>query len=151
MSLLARRDTLIGAMYLTIGGGALWAARGLPRGTGAEMGPGYFPVVIAGALVVFGLLSLGLAIARDAEHVQRPGWRGLAVIAAAIIVFAFALERLGLPIAMMLMLATSTLALPGARPTVFGVAAIVGFTAFCCLIFVVLLGLPMPLLGDWLG
>lgn len=49
------RDFWAGAMFITGGAAAMIAARSYPFGTTLRMGPGYFPSLLGGILVAFGV------------------------------------------------------------------------------------------------
>jgi hypothetical protein len=57
---------------LVIGGGAMYMAMDFPFGSALRMGPGYFPRVLAGILMWFGLRSCSSAASWTGESVQRP-------------------------------------------------------------------------------
>jgi len=52
------RDFWAGLMFALIGGSAMWIARGYPFGSARSMGPGYFPVVLGGLLVILGAVIM---------------------------------------------------------------------------------------------
>ena len=49
-------------MLIAIGAAAIFVARNYPFGTALRMGPGYFPVVLGGLLIVFGLAVLAIGL-----------------------------------------------------------------------------------------
>ena len=51
-------DFLAGLLMLAIGGGAFYMALDFPFGSSLRMGPGYFPRVLAGIFMTFGLFVL---------------------------------------------------------------------------------------------
>ncbi|MBI5581139.1 MAG: tripartite tricarboxylate transporter TctB family protein [Deltaproteobacteria bacterium] len=63
------RDFWAGMMFLGTGVGAMIVARHYPFGTTLSMGPGYFPMVLGGMLVVFGAFIL-LRGLRKKEKIQ---------------------------------------------------------------------------------
>ena len=50
---LRNKDLWAGLMLVGIGAGSMFVARNYPFGTALRMGPGYFPVILGGLLVVF--------------------------------------------------------------------------------------------------
>lgn len=81
----------------------LWAGRNLSFGRVANIGPGFFPTTVAIAMLgmaAFGLLTEIVKIARGAGErasEQLPfDWSSLAVISAAILVFAYTVRSVGL-------------------------------------------------------
>ena len=56
------KDFGAGLVYVVFGVAAVWIGRDYPFGTGARMGPGYFPSVLGGLLVLFGLAGLAAVV-----------------------------------------------------------------------------------------
>lgn len=52
------RSVGAGALFLAFGGFVLLSARTYPMGTATEMGPGYFPTLLAGLLCALGVLAI---------------------------------------------------------------------------------------------
>lgn len=136
------RDVLAGALFMLFGAGGVAVGLGYPMGTAARMGPGYFPVVLSGALFLVG----GYLAAKSwREHVSaaKIAWRpALAVLAAAL---SFALvERVGLAVSAVLLVLVASLAQPGWRLRREGALALV-LACFAVIVFRRLLGMPIPL------
>ena len=55
LEFLERKDFWSGVMLIAIGGGALFIARNYQFGSSLRMGPGYFPIILSAALVLFGV------------------------------------------------------------------------------------------------
>ncbi len=55
MQVLDNKDFWAGLMLIAIGTATVLIARNYPFGTTLRMGPGYFPTVLGGVLVLFGL------------------------------------------------------------------------------------------------
>jgi hypothetical protein len=49
------KDFWAGMMFLGTGAGAMLMARHYPFGSTLRMGPGYFPVILSGILILFGI------------------------------------------------------------------------------------------------
>jgi putative tricarboxylic transport membrane protein len=116
------------------------------------MGPGYFPVLLSGTLIVFGIIIAGrgcLTTSAGGGFGAVP-WRAIAMISLAIIVFASFLRELGLLPSVAL---SSFLAALSSRkiglPTALATAA--SLACFCTVIFGFLLKLSIPILGSWFG
>lgn len=142
-------------------------------GTLLAMGPGYVPVALGSVLVALGLATVVKAyVAPDRPRGAEPDdahedartpsdqdgpddrplagirWRPLLLVVAAIAFFAYTVAGLGLlPAAFG---AGLLAALAASRP-VRALVVAAGLTAASWVIFVVLLRLRLPLLGDWLG
>jgi hypothetical protein len=109
-----------------------------------RMGSGYFPTVLGGILVLFGVFLM----ARGARsHERTPvtwGWKPLACIAASMLLFGFLLPRLGLVPALVALFFTAAF---GGREFRFKevLALTALMTAFAVGVFVYLLKLPFQL------
>jgi hypothetical protein len=119
-----------------------------PFGSALRMGPGYFPRVLAGILMAFGLYVLIRGL-RLGEKVQGPwGWKPLAFIIAALVVFGFTMDRLGLIPALVVMFILSALGGHEFRWKEVAILTVV-MSAFAVGVFVYGLGLPYPLWGAY--
>jgi len=112
----------------------------------ASMGPGYFPVLLGGALALVGLAVAALALIRTAPA-PRIDVRSLVIITLSILVFAALLTRTGLVIACALATLIATRADP--RITwISGLATAAGVAGLAAVIFIGGLGMNIPL-GFW--
>ena len=145
------RDFWAGLIYLVLGIGVLWIGRGYSLGTSARMGPGYFPAVLGGLLMLFGVISVARSFMRPGEAVSAIAWKPVALVLGGTVLFGLLLERAGLIVALPVLIVVSALASRHTRLDATSVAALVGIVAFCVLVFVKGLGVPMPLLGSWFG
>lgn len=142
------KDATAGIFFIGAGAAFLLnATRTLDLGNATQMGPGYFPTMLA---VVLGFL--GLAIALQAfwsgwSPIGPVPWRATFLVSLAPIAFAIALEPLGLLPALLI---STFLAARSSRKVSLWMAVVitVGLTAFCTLIFAYALELPIPLLGS---
>ena len=146
------RDRGAAAVLLVFGLIALEEARKLRFGSIAKPGPGFFPVVLAGA---FSLVCVALLVmawrARDQQAAPgaRPGWSKIVATMAALFVYAFLLERVGFVAATFALLLFFFKALERQRwvPALAGslVTALVTY-----LVFKVWLNVQLPA-GPWSG
>lgn len=151
MSIRSVKDLGAGALYVGLGAAAVLIARDYTMGTASRMGPGYFPTVLGGLLVLFGIASFVRAFLVPGEPIGAIAWRALLFVTLAVVAFAALLDGAGLVPALVALIAISTLA---SRERSFGwrgLAAAAALIAFCAFVFVRELGLPMPLFGPWLG
>jgi hypothetical protein len=138
------KDFLAGLLFLAIGTGAIVVARAYPFGTAMRMGSGYFPTVLGGILVLFGVFLM----ARGARsHERAPvtwGWKPLACIAASMVLFGFLMPRLGLVPALVALFFTAA---RGGREFRFKEVLVLTalMTAFAVGVFVYFLKLPFQL------
>ena len=136
---------LSGLMFAAIGIVALAIARDYPMGTASNMGPGYFPAVLALVLCAIGIASVALSI-KTAEERDVPEWPALPAIAIAVGVLAFGLlvTQAGLVIASAVLLCCLSYNRITTRPVEFIVLTL-GLIVFSSLLFVKALGIPLPL------
>lgn len=90
------KDFLAGLMMIVVGAVAFYMALDYPFGSALRMGPGYFPRVLAGIFIAFGLY-VGLRGLRSGEKVGGIwGWKSLAYITVSLVIFGWLMERVGL-------------------------------------------------------
>jgi hypothetical protein len=120
-------------------------------GSAVKMGPGYFPLILSTVITVIGAV-IGTKALRDTE-VFRPQiapLRALAAIIVAPILFGLTVRGLGFVPAVALTSLSAATAATGQRPLVV-IAITLGITVFCLGVFYYGLGLPVRLIGPWLG
>jgi len=145
------RDFWAGAIYLALAAVVIWVGRNYQQGSSARMGPGYFPVVLGSILALFGIASMVRSFIRPGEAIAPIAWKPLILVLGSIVLFGLLLDRLGLLIALPCLIVVSALASRNSRADVTSIVAMIGLVAFCALVFVKGLGVPMPLVGTWLG
>lgn len=141
---LRNKDFWSGAMLTGIGLTAGLIARDYQMGTVLRMGSGYFPTILSGMLIVFGVILM-LRAFRTTESIEG-GWspRALIIVPISLALFGFLLDRAGFIPAMLVIVIGSALA--GAEFKFVEVVALaVGLTLASIAIFVYGLGLPYPL------
>jgi fumarate reductase subunit C len=145
------RDFWAGAIYLALAAVVLGIGRNYSLGSSARMGPGYFPVALGAILAVFGIVSVGRSLLRPGEAISAFAWRPLVLVLGSVTLFALLLDRVGVLIALPCLIVVSALASRHSRINAASVSALVGLVAFCIIVFVKGLGVPMPLVGSWFG
>jgi len=94
----SQKDFYSGLMFMLIGGAFAWGATHYTVGTGARMGPGYFPLSLG---IVLALLGAGILFyslvehTEDGEPIGKFAWRPIVFVLGANIVFGILLA--GLP------------------------------------------------------
>jgi fumarate reductase subunit C len=151
MSIRNPRDFWAGVIYLALAAVALWIGRNYSLGSSARMGPGYFPVVLGSILAVFGIVSIGRSLLRPGEAISAFAFRPLVLVLGSVALFGLLLDRVGVLIALPCLIVVSALASRHSRIDAASVSALVGMVAFCVIVFVKGLGVPMPLFGTWFG
>ena len=145
------RDFWAGALYLALAVAVLWIGRTYPIGSSARMGPGYFPAALGLLLAFFGAISVARSFVRAGETIAPFAWRPLLLVLGSVVVFGLLVNGLGALIALPILIVVAAMASRYSRPDATSVAALIGMTAFCILVFIKGLGMPMPLIGSWLG
>ena len=147
----ALKDLLAGLVFVAFGLAFAVTAWSYDLGTALRMGPGYFPLVLGGMLVLLGaLIVVEGFIAGEGEAIGAVPWRGLVLLTAAVLFFGFTVRGLGL--APSLFVTVLLAAFSSHRTTIVSALAMAfGLTAFCIVVFVKALGMPVPLLGPWLS
>lgn len=144
------KDLWAGLIYVFFGSIAIIVGRDYPMGTAFKMGPAYFPNILGALLMVIGAISVIRSFVLPAAPIGNFSLGGLALVSVAIFIFGFLARRAGLAIALPLLVVISAYGSAKFRwgPTL---ALAVGLTVFCVLVFVKGLGIPLPVLGPWLG
>ena len=125
------------------------AYKSLPIGEALSMGPGYFPILLSGILVAIGLVALGQGIFIHAgAAIGNVSWRGIAMISAALILFAALLHPLGLLLTVFITVFVSSRASPEVS-LLRGTAIGAGVAALTTVIFIYGVRMPLPLFGSW--
>jgi hypothetical protein len=114
------------------------------------MGPGYFPTLLGGLLVLIGLVSLARAALRAGPPLPSMRITGLLAVTAATLAFGLLVRGAGLVVALPALVLVSAWASTRFRwgP---GLALAAGLTLFCIAVFLKGLGVPLPVLGRWFG
>ncbi len=138
------KDFLAGLLFLAIGAGAMVVARAYPFGTAMRMGSGYFPTVLGGILVLFGVFLMARGLRSREFGTLAWGWKPLACIAASMLLFGFLMPRFGLVPALVALFFTAA---AGGREFRFRqvLALTALMTAFAVVVFAYVLKLPFQL------
>ena len=139
------RGIWAGLTFLATGVAALLLARGYPAGTALRMGPGYFPRVLAGILILFGLHAVWKGLRRPERIEGAWSSRALIVLPLAMVLFGVLMEHAGFVPAIATLVVGSAAASRQFR--LLEVFLLTGFlTAVSVAVFVWGLGLPYPLI-----
>jgi hypothetical protein len=143
--LLENKDFWAGVFLITTGAAAMWIARDYTFGTSLRMGPGYFPTILGGMLILFGIYLLATGL-RSGEPIAG-AWslRALVILPLSLVLFGWLIDRAGFIPAMLVLVFGSATA-----STEFRLIQVLLFsifmTALCAVVFVWALGLPYPLI-----
>ena len=144
---LIHRDVLAGLLFVAIAGFGLWLSQDYPIGTG------YVPRLLCwillglGAIVAFrGFMAAGAE--RSEFPIGREAARPVILVFLALVVFGVSLERLGLVLSILLLVAIGTLAGRGLRVAE-AVLAAVFLVGLAWAVFIAGLGLTIPVWPAW--
>ena len=138
-----------GLFFIALGAAVLWVSRDYPLGDLNRMGPGYFPRMLS-----LGMIGLGVVIAArglpelagatgNGARLDRSFW----LIPISMAVFGFAVEPLGLVVALALTIALAGAAHRQVRLKEVAISAVF-LILLAVLIFVIILKLPLRLWPD---
>lgn len=144
------KDFWTGIIFLFFGLAAVIIGRDYPMGTAGKMGPAYFPTILGALLALIGLIAVIRSFVRSGEAVEKFHIKEIILILSSVLLFGFLMRGAGLIPAVIVLIVLSAYASPKFR---WGSSLLlaVGLAAFSVLVFVKLLGLPMPMIGPWLG
>lgn len=146
----APKDFWTGVIYIGFGTAALWLGQDYKLGAAGRIGPGYFPLIVASLLVCLGAISLVRSLVSEGEPVERIVWKPLLLILLANASFGYLLPRAGLVFALLVLCLVGAAASKEFRFDGKATAGLLGLIAFCAVVFVKGLGVPMPIIGSWL-
>lgn len=98
MNIKSQKDFFSGLMFMAVGVAFAWGATNYNVGTGARMGPGYFPLLLGILMAILGaaiVLESMVVETEDGEKIGKWAWKPLFFIIAANLVFGLMLG--GLP------------------------------------------------------
>lgn len=148
-------DLMAGVTFVVLGLAFAVGGSRYDVGTALRMGSGYVPIALGAILTILGLVIVVASFrgvdptVANADRGDIP-WRRMGLLVGAILFFGFTVGGLGLGPSLLVTTFLAALAGHGTRPGRAAVIAI-GLTALCLVVFVTLLQLRLPILGDWLG
>ena len=143
------KDAIAGLLFILLGlGFGLNAYLNLELGTSVRMGPGYFPLLLSGILVLLGAATLIRAVQVADEAWGAVAWRGLFFILLGPIAFGATVQGLGLVPALVLTCFLSSFASERVN-LLLALVLTAGLTLFCIGVFHWGLGMPIALFGPW--
>ncbi|GHC51018.1 tripartite tricarboxylate transporter TctB family protein [Neogemmobacter tilapiae] len=145
-----RTDAAAGILFIAFG--LLFGVQslGMELGTAFRMGPGYFPLVLSGVLILLGLAILIIAFKKvSATEMGGFAWRGMLFILPAPVFFGLTVRGLGFVPAIFLTTLIAGLASLKMKPQ-WALVLAFGVTVFSTLVFSYGLGLPFRRFGPWL-
>lgn len=103
MSIKSQKDFFSGLMFMVVGVTFAWGASTYNIGTGARMGPGYFPLVLGTLLAILGAAIVFVSLTKGGpggDKIGKFAWKPLFFIISANLVFGICiggLPSIGLP------------------------------------------------------
>lgn len=95
----APQDFWAGVAFVVSGGAFLAGAQRFAMGSAADIGPGFFPAVVAGLLVIVGtLLAIG-SLAADGPRIEPMRLRSVTFVLSALVAFGLIIDKGGLILA----------------------------------------------------
>ena len=139
------RDVIAGALFIAFGAAGLWIGSDYAVGTAFRMGPGYFPRVLCGILVLLGLFIAGKGLVIGGERPEGLHWRPLILVTIAVLAFAGLIGTVGLLPAAAAVVFIGAVGGPEFRPLE-GILLAVLLTAAAIALFKFGLSMTMPIL-----
>jgi hypothetical protein len=136
-------DLAFAVFLIALGALAFALASELSVGTAASMGPGYVPRGLALIIMVYGAVLGIRALLSGPTQFPDIAWRPLVLISCAVAVFAILLPLAGLALTSLAVVICAGLAAYDARLRENAILA-VARAVFAVLLFVTVLGLPIP-------
>ena len=144
-SILNNKDFWAGLLLIAVGATAMFIARNYGFGTALRMGPGFFPIILGGVLIVFGLYMLASGLRQPEKIAGSWSLRALIILPLSLILFGVLMEHGGFVPAMIVLIfgsATASTEFRFVEVLLFSL----GLTALSAAVFVWALGLPYPLI-----
>jgi putative tricarboxylic transport membrane protein len=148
--LLGRADVLSGLLFMAVALFGLWVSHDYPVGTALRMNTGYVPRLLCWMLLGLGAIILAQGLRGTAPRLgsQPSAWRAVLSVTAALVAFGFGIERLGLIVSIVLLVAIGALATRTLRPFETAAAAAV-LIVLTWAVFIFGLGLTIPVWPDF--
>jgi hypothetical protein len=138
------QDLGAGVLFLLIGCAGLFLGRDLEFGSARSMGPGYFPMLISGLIILIGLVVSVRSFSVDGPAIERLQIRPILVLLVSLAIFSLLIREIGVVFTSILMMVVAAYARPKVavlETLLFAVCV----AAFVALVFVYGLNQPMPL------
>lgn len=153
--LIHRKDFWSAFLYITLGTVTIIASLGYEFGSASNMGPGFFPIVLSTVLIIIGAIlairSFRAAGTVASSKLGHMNWKALALISGSTVVFGLLLPLTGVVIALPALMLMGASASRHFRIELRAILGMLVLSGVCALVFVVGLGVPMPLFGSLFG
>ncbi len=139
------RDFWAGMMLIGLGAAAMFIARDYRFGSALRMGPGFFPTMLGGILIVFGLCIMATGLRSKEKFQGRLSLRALIMLPLSLILFGFLMERAGFIPALVVLVFVAAASEKGFKVLEVLLIALI-LTVASTAVFIWGLGLPYPLI-----
>lgn len=93
------KDFYAGLMFFSVGLIAMILAFGYPLGTASRMGPGYFPRVLGGILMLLGAILSVRSFWDESDPIAPFGWKAIALVLGSVCLFGAIVMTVGMVVA----------------------------------------------------
>ena len=139
------KDFWAGVMLITTGAASILIARGYPFGSMMRMGPGYFPSMLGGILLLFGIYVMIIGLRKGEKIAVHCSLRALIVLPLSLVAFGVLMKHAGFIPALVVLILGSAAA--GREVKFVEVLLLtVILTGLSVAVFIWGLGLPYPLI-----
>jgi hypothetical protein len=142
------KDFWSGVMFLFFGLAAVIIGQDYEMGHAGRMGPGYFPSVLGGILGLIGLVSVIRSFFTPGEAIGRFAIKEGFLVLFSVLLFGLLVRGVGILIGLFVMVMIASFASSKFRVRS-AVLMAIGSAVFCVTVFVIGLGLPLPIFGSW--
>ena len=137
-----------GLMFIGVGVATLTVAVEYRLGSALRMGPGYFPSVLGGVLIVLGILVLAKGRKSPEPIAGKWSLRALILLPLSLVLFGWLMEHAGFVPALVVLIVGSSAA--GEEFNALEALMLAGVLTFGAVaVFIWGLGLPFPLIAGW--
>lgn len=147
---LRAKDIWAGLLMIAIAALFGMPAISYPLGTARNLDSGAFPLLLSILLFGLGLAIMLIGVFKGSGGIEQWTWRGLLLIVGPPVFFGLFIRELGLIPCLAGVALVSSFASRFAKFPISVLLTIV-LTLFCIGVFIYGLGLPIPLIGRWLG
>lgn len=146
IGLRSARDLVAGLLFVGFGLVGLIGGRHYAMGSAERMGPGYFPVLLSGGLMLLGSIIAIHGLLSQDQPIESASPRPLLAVLFSVALFGLTLERFGLVASIPLVVLVMAFATPERRWLEVAVSALV-MSVFCIVVFVVGLNQQLRIWG----
>ena len=89
------KDFWAGLMLIGIGAAAIFIARDYRFGSAFRMGPGFFPIILSGVLIAFGICIMSVGLFKNEKIEDHLSLRALVLVPLALVLFSVLIKLAG--------------------------------------------------------